>query len=164
MSISKADITDGMRRAMLREPAMHAPGRPIPAPVAPPATAPEAVKATTKAVGLGKPQGRKVMNRTEAAYALILEAEKRAGLWIRYGREELTLRWPDGMRYTADFMALAPENDSDPSPAVVVWMIEVKGAFIEGDALVKFRAARAYWPEFHFKMMQLKKGRWEQVL
>lgn len=139
-------------------------GSPIAAPTTPVASPLEPKPTKAKAAGLSKPRGRKGMNKTEAAYELILEAEKRAGLWIGYGREEITLRWPDGMSYTSDFTAYAPENDSEPSPAVIVWFIETKGPFIEGDALVKFRSARANWPQFHFKMMQLKKGTWEQIL
>lgn len=117
----------------------------------------EAPAKTKRAPGLAKPRGRKGMNKTEAAYALILEARKRAGDIHRYGREMITLRWEDGMTYSADF-AVWESIDSR------LLLIETKGAFIEGDALVKFRAARAHWPEFRFEMWQLKKGTWTQLL
>lgn len=187
MRISKDQLTDQMRLAMHREgpkqcycqtvggvrmPNAKCPAHPVP-PTAmngpqppkpsigmsiPPVASEPAREKPKKAAGLSKPRGRKGMNKTEAAFALILEAEKRAGLWQRYEREGLTLRWPDGMTYTSDFVAFAPESGSPMT------FIETKGEFIEGDALVKFRAARAHWPEFHFKMMQLKKGSWEQIL
>lgn len=117
----------------------------------------EAPAKAKRAAGLAKPRGRKGMNRTEAAYALILEALKRAGDIHRYEREGITLRWQDGMTYTPDFTVW---NSIDSR----LLLIETKGAFIEGDALVKFRAARAHWPEFHFEMRQLKKGTWTQLL
>lgn len=118
------------------------------------AAAPEPVK--RKAGGLAKPRGRKGMNRTEAAYALILEAEKQAGVIRRWEREGITLRWRDGMTYTADFAVWS--NDKRLA------FIETKGAFLRDDALVKFRAARAHWPEFAFEMWQLKGGAWTQLL
>ncbi len=108
--------------------------------------------------GLAKPRGRRKMNKTEAAYALILEAKKRTGQVVRYGWEEITLRWPDGMSYTPDFCVWYPNV---PSQLVFV---ETKGPWIEDDAKVKFRAARAHWPEFDFQMWQLKKGLWTQLL
>ncbi len=95
------------------------------------------------------------MNKTETAYSLILEARKRRGDIARWEREGMTLRWPDGMTYTADFTVWHTGG---------ILLIETKGAWIEGDALVKFRAARAYWPEFQFEMQQCKKGQWERIL
>lgn len=162
MSISKADITDAMRLAMHRAPALRALGRPIPAPVAPPATAPEPVKAKRKAPGLAKPRGRKGMNRTESAMALLLEAQRQAGEIVRWGREMITLRWPDGLCYSPDFTVLLSKANLPATYPIT--FIETKGAFVRDDALVKFRAARAYWPDFEFQMWRLVKGRWERVL
>lgn len=110
-----------------------------------------------RAPGLSKPRGRKGMNETETAYALILEARKRAGEIVRYEREGITLRWPDGMTYSPDF-CIWETIDSR------ILLAETKGAFLREDALVKFRAARAYWPEFRFEMWQLSKGSWTQIL
>lgn len=167
MSISKADITDAMRLAMHRAPALRQPGAPaatakaVGVSGAAKATQPVAesvapAQAKRKSPGLSKPRGRKGMNKTEAAMALRLEAQKRSGDIRRYEREGVSLRWPDGMVYNPDFVVWQ-------SWASII-MIETKGAFVRDDALVKFRAARAHWPEFQFQMWRLTKGRWEQVL
>ncbi len=111
--------------------------------------------------GLAKPRGRRKMNKTEAAYALILEAKKRAGEILRYEWEGVSLRWPDGMVFNPDFAVWSADSTTG---SIELSFIETKGAFIEGDALVKFRAARAHWPEFDFQMWQLKKGLWTQLL
>lgn len=155
------EMNDQLRRAMHRPPTLRQPGTPSPV-AAPQAALEPSAPATTakpKVVGLGKPKGRRAMNRTEAAYALILEAKKRSGMIVRYGWEEITLRWPDGMRYTPDFCVWYPNVPNE------LVFIETKGPFIEGDALVKFRAARAFWPEFEFKMMQRAKDKtWSRIL
>lgn len=111
-------------------------------------------KATTKAPK--KPRCRKPMNGTETAYSLILEARVRRGELTKWEREGITLRWPDGMTYSPDFYVLHPDGRKE--------FIEVKGPWIEEDALVKFRAARACWTEFFFAMWQLDKGSWVQIL
>lgn len=116
-----------------------------------------------KSGGLAKPRGRKGMNKTEAAYALILESKKRAGEILRYEREGITLRWPDGMTYSADFAVWMNTGQQYPHEKQLLF-IETKGAWIEQDALVKFRAARAHWPEFDFQMWQMKKGAWTRLL
>ncbi len=145
------------------------------APATPPAALPttRTVESTPKvkkrAPGLSKPRGRRKMNKTEAAFALILEARKRNGEILRYEWEGISLRWPDGMVFTPDF-AVWKENEYVDSSECdgAVWkevsFIETKGAFIEGDALVKFRAARAQWQEFTFELWQLKKGTWSKIL
>lgn len=147
MKMSLADI-----QAHQRKHGFPVSGEPV-VPSAAVAAAPEPVK--RKAGGLAKPRGRKGMNRTEAAYSLILEAKKRAFEVDRWEREGITLRWPDGMTYTADFVIWGPPG---------ITLLEAKGPWIEQDALVKFRAARAHWPEFAFEMWQLKGGAWTQLL
>lgn len=114
-----------------------------------------------KAGGLAKPRGRKGMNKTEASFATRLEAQLEADEIISYAREGITLRWPDGMTYTPDFAAL---RRIAGTPYHDLLLIETKGAWIEQDALVKFRAARAHWVFFAFEMWQLKKREWSQLL
>lgn len=106
------------------------------------------------------------MNKVEAAYSMILEARKRAGEILRYEWEGITLRWPDGMAFTPDFSVFGNQpsynEDGDKYPLT---FIETKGPWIEEDAKVKFRAARAHWPEFTFEMWQQDKSKnWKQLL
>lgn len=102
---------------------------------------------------------RAAMNKTEAEYALILEAMKRKGEILRYEYEGITLRWAD-MKYTPDFVvflnnAVAAING--------LKLIEIKGAHIWDRDLVRFKGARAYWPEFAFEMWQRKVGTWTRI-
>lgn len=155
-----------MRLAMHRAPALRQPGqaqRPVAAPTQP--------MKPKKPSGLAKPRGRKQMNKTEAAYAAILEARKRKAEIDGYTWEGMTLRWPDGMTYTPDFavtegyktVEVGGQFPDEKWSRIV--LIETKGPWIEDDAKVKFRAARAHWPEFEFKMMQrAKDGSWSQIL
>lgn len=114
------------------------------------------VKVQPSCPELSKPRSkRKAMNKTESAYHLILMAQVRRGVIDRVDREGVTLRWDDGMTYTADFACYTSGK---------LTLVEVKGAWIEGDALVKFRAARDKWPMFIFEMQQCKRGSWTRLL
>lgn len=120
-----------------------------------------------RAGGLAKPRGRKGMNKTETAFSHLLEARQRRGDIVSYDREGMTLRWPDGMTYTADFSVVeevALASLAGRPAAQRITLIEVKGAYIHEDALVKFRAARAHWPLFGFEMHQLAGGAWTRLL
>lgn len=119
--------------------------------------------------GLAKPRGRAPMNKTETAFARILEARQRREEIVSFDREGITLRWPDGMMYTGDFSvvtSLAPMGCTTDTEGAAqrITIIEVKGAFLREDALVKFRAARANWPLYRFEMWQLAGGEWAQIL
>lgn len=168
MSIDPDNIPASMRRAMDRKPALRVPGAPDPGVPADEAVTNIVACAAQppkkkRAPGLSKPRGRRKMNKTEAAFALILEARKRAGEITRYEWEGVTLRWPDGLTYSPDFVVWG-WNASMENPVYPITMIETKNAWIEGDALVKFRAARANWSEFVFELHQLKKGTWTKLL
>src|SRR6266705_387056 len=97
-------------------------------------------------------------NKTEAAYGLILEAMKRKGDILRYEYEGITLRWAD-MKYTPDFICFSV-ND----PWWSIKLIEVKGAHIWDRDIVRFKGARAYWPEFSFELHQKKGGQWTRIM
>ena len=100
------------------------------------------------------------MNKTEAQFALMLEAQKRAGEILRYEFEGIALRWAD-MRYTPDFVVFEYYDNELPMhqrQQSGIKLIEVKGAHIWDRDIVRFKGARAYWPEFAFEMWQLKKG------
>jgi hypothetical protein len=125
--------------------------------------------AAPKAGGLSKPRGRKAMNKTEAAFSQILEAKVRRGDYVRYDREGITLRWACGMTYTPDFSVLMDRpvkgtHDGVEWISSKILLVEVKGAWIEEDARVKFLAARERFPEYAFEMWQLDKHTWTKIL
>jgi hypothetical protein len=100
------------------------------------------------------------MNQTEREYAWILEAQKREGKILRYEYEGITLKWA-GMKYTPDFVVFhgspyAPEGWQPMK------LIEVKGAHIWSRDIVRFKGARAFWPEFQFEMHQKTKTGWKR--
>jgi hypothetical protein len=43
-------------------------------------------------------------------------------------------------------------------------LIEIKGAHIWDRDIVRFKGARAYWPEFQFEMHQKKNGIWTRIM
>jgi len=92
------------------------------------------------------------MNKTEAEFAMFLEDMKRNGEILRYEYEGITLRWAD-MRYTPDFLIFIP---------IGLKLIEVKGGHIWDRDIVRFKGARAYWPEFAFEMHQKTKDGWKR--
>lgn len=123
-----------------------------------------------------KPKARRgKMNKTEAEYALILEAMKQKGDILRYEFEGITLRW-EGIKYTPDFVVFRPKTvevelntcqsrDIEVAPEIV--FIEIKGGFVGGKferAIERFRHARTYWPEMSFEMMQKKGGAWTRLM
>ncbi len=114
-------------------------------------------------------QRRGRMNKTEAEYALILEAMKRKGEILRYEFEGITLRFA-GVKYTPDFVVFTgePLHDGEVLREKPIKFIEIKGGFIGGNkarAIERFRHARTYWPEFQFEMWQRQKGgHWKQLL
>lgn len=87
-----------------------------------------------------------VMNKTEQAYADLLEQEKRDGLIVWYGFECVTLKLADDCRYTPDFMVITAEG--------YVEFREVKGGFIRDDSKVKIRVAAEKFSLFSFRMFQ----------
>jgi hypothetical protein len=90
------------------------------------------------------------MNKTEAAYAWVLEAQKLTGEILSYKFGVITLRIGDDCRYTPDFFVVNKE--------LCLELHEVKG-FMRDDALVKIKAAAARYP-FVFKVARLQKGQW----
>ncbi len=96
------------------------------------------------------------MNKTEASFALILEAQKRRGEIVHYVYEGITLKWGDVMRYTPDFIVFT-EGEIDK-------LIEVKGGFIRDRDLVRFKGCRAEWKTwFDFELWQKKAGSWTRL-
>jgi hypothetical protein len=77
------------------------------------------------------------MNKTEQAYAALLEQRKQSGevLWYRF--EGVKLRLADATFYTADFAVMAADG--------VIELHEVKG-FWSDDARVKIKVAAEQYP------------------
>lgn len=85
------------------------------------------------------------MNKTEQAYAQILEAQKRNGEIRDWWYEKVTLKLADDTRYTPDFTVI--ENDGE------MRFVETKGGFIREDARVKLAVAAEQFP-FRFTRAQ----------
>jgi hypothetical protein len=68
------------------------------------------------------------------------------------------LRLADRTFYTPDFQVV---NDATGE----IELHEVKGGWIEDDAMVKFKTAAAMFPEYRWKLVQQKKttGPWETL-
>jgi hypothetical protein len=92
------------------------------------------------------------MNKTEAAYAWILEAEKRAGEIIDWKFEPFGLRLADKTFYHPDFIVVKKDGFE---------IHETKGAFIREDAIVKLKIAAEQFPWWRFKMAQYKDKQWK---
>jgi hypothetical protein len=77
------------------------------------------------------------MNKTEAAYALHLEAMKQGGEILWYKFEGMKFRLADSTFYTPDFAVMRSDG--------VLEMHEVKGYMLE-DANVKIKVASSMYP------------------
>lgn len=94
----------------------------------------------------------KGMNKTEAAYAKVLEAMREAGEVWRWRFEAIKLRLADRTTYTPDFLVTLPSGEME--------FHEVKG-FWRDDARVKVKVAAEMYPEFHFLSVQKCAGGWK---
>lgn len=78
------------------------------------------------------------MNKTEARYAEVLEARRRAGEVREYAFELVTLKLGHDCRWTPDFVVILADGTLE--------LHEVKGGFEREDALVKRKVAAAQTP------------------
>lgn len=118
---------------------------------------------------------RKEMNKTESKFSALMDARVARGEIESFEYEGLTLRWPDGMRYTPDFAVygfthLVRRNqigwvfDSGDRPCSAITLIEVKGAHSWAKDVVKFRAARDKWGcRYRFEFWQELNGEWRET-
>lgn len=105
----------------------------------------------------GAPRQRKGMNKTEAAFFELLKVRREQGEFDSVEREGVTFRWPDGMRYTPDFVGWKEGR----KPVA----FETKGPYIHPKDLTKYRAAKHAWPWFIFEMHQRDRdGKWSKIL
>ncbi len=91
------------------------------------------------------------MNKTEAAYAMLLDARKRNGEVLAYWYESVTVKLADGVRYTPDFSVLLRDGSFE--------LHEVKGGFIRDDARIKLRVAARHTPFTYVLAQYHNKGK-----
>lgn len=87
------------------------------------------------------------MNKTEAAYASLLEIKKRAGEIQDYCYEKVKFRLADNTYYTPDFFVLDKDG--------YIELHEVKG-YLREDARDKFKVAADQYPWFRWVMLRKK--------
>lgn len=110
------------------------------------------VKQIPASFALGRLKSGK-MNKTEAAYAQLLELRKHIGEVLWYAFEPVNLRLGDKCFYAVDFMVMLKNGQLECH--------EVKGGWQwQDDALVKIKTASAKFP-FKFIAVSLIKGNWE---
>ncbi|ASK18874.1 DUF1064 domain-containing protein [Halomonas sp. N3-2A] len=95
-------------------------------------------------LALGRMKAGK-MNKTEAAYASLLESLKHAGEIVWYSFEGMTFKLADNTRYTPDFAVMRADG--------LIELHEVKG-FWRDDARVKIKVAAELFP---FRFIAVKK-------
>ncbi len=91
------------------------------------------------------------MNKTEAAYANLLELRKKAGAIKSWRFEPMKFRLADKTYYTPDFMVTFTDR---------IEFHEVKG-FWEDDARVKIKVVAEMFPEFLFVAVKKDKGEYQ---
>jgi len=91
------------------------------------------------------------MNKTEAAYANVLELRKKAGEVKRWAFEPMKFRLADKTYYTPDFMVTFEDH---------LEFHEVKG-FWEDDARVKIKVVAEMFPEFLFIAVKKDNGEYQ---
>ncbi len=94
------------------------------------------------------------MNKTETRWSQLLDLKKRDGEILDYRYEPIKLRIGHNCFYTPDFMVVCADR---------FIMQEIKGGWIEDDAMVKFKAAANLYPWFVWEMHQYKKREWRRV-
>jgi hypothetical protein len=92
------------------------------------------------------------MNKTEAEYAGMLEARKRAGELAWYAFEPFKIRLADRTFYDVDFCVMLADGRLE--------VHEVKGGFITDDGRVKLKIAAEHFPAQFFLCQKIRKA-WE---
>jgi hypothetical protein len=90
------------------------------------------------------------MNKTETAYAQVLEANKRSGAISEWFYEAVTFKLGPDCRYTPDFMVIDCTG--------VISFYETKG-FMRDDALVKLKTFSKQFP-FGLTLCTFKNKKW----
>jgi hypothetical protein len=106
------------------------------------------------APSISRPRPRQIsgrMNKTEVAYANVLELRKKGGEIKRWAFEPIKFRLADKTYYTPDFMVVKED---------LIEFHEVKG-FWEDDARVKIKVVAELFPEFLFIAVKKVKGEYQ---
>jgi len=94
------------------------------------------------------------MNKTEALYALELDALLRENIIASWKFESIKLRLAKRTWYTPDFFVIPTIGRPR--------FVEIKG-FLRDDAAIKFKLAREAYPWADFVMLRRVKGQWVKV-
>lgn len=96
------------------------------------------------------------MNKTESAYAAILEREQGTGTILHYDYEPERLRLADNTYYVPDFRVIVADGTIEFHEVKAA--TQNNGFLCEDDARVKFKvAAETHWM-YGWKMVGLRKG------
>lgn len=108
---------------------------------------------------------RRVMNKTEAEFARILEARQKRGEIVSFDFEGVALRFGNNETfiYSPDFVVTKSHHTTTDGIAVHYVMIEVKGAHIRQKDWDRFKHARDNYPLLTFQLWQKKAGAWSQL-
>lgn len=118
---------------------------------------------------------RRKMTTPEIEMELMLEFQKSAGQIKDFKYEGMSLAWgydpktKRPMRYKPDFVVTVQhsyehQDDGIKMEWVQVKFIEVKGARIWPQDLIRFKGCRAEWPQFEFELWKLEKHQWTQLI
>ena len=84
------------------------------------------------------------MNKTEADYALELEAQKQAGAILWYVFEGLTFKLAKDTRYTPDFTVLLANGELECREVKSIWRDDAKAKLKVASSLFPFRFVAIY--------------------
>ncbi len=101
------------------------------------------------------------MNKAETRYAQQLEALKDTGFILRYRFEAVKLRLADRTYLTMDFMVQMPDGGIEFHDVKAFWKKAGKVG-IEEDAAIKMKVAAEQYPEWVFKAVWERGGKWEE--
>lgn len=119
-------------------------------------------KFARKARGRTQPKRDGSMNRTEAAYAQVLERRRLAGEIASWQFQPVKLRLADRTFYEPDFMVILADGRCQMHETKAGIADKQTGAvspLVEDDAMVKIKVAAEQHP-FEFVMAFCRKGEW----
>ncbi len=93
------------------------------------------------------------MNKTEAEWSRMLEASKLAGEIQHWGFQPIKVRLAPNTYYEPDFLVVLASGQLE--------LHEVKGAFVQDDARVKFKVCAEHFPARLVWAQRLKGGAWK---
>lgn len=125
------------------------PGRPFTPPAPAAAPTPATPSHMEQFYALGR-MAKGSMNKTESAYAQLLEAKKAAGLILDWKFHVLRIRLADNTFYEPDFMVMTADRE--------IQIHETKGGHVTKEGRTKIKIAAETMPWFRFFMCKKQKG------